>query len=138
MNGNIIKNIGRFLIFAVFIVLPFVFFFRLMYTMYSLTEGDDVLLGAFAGLINMIALPREIVIVASLNAAGFCFLKKENGWRKFTFAWLLLQAIISAIFGIYIVISDIIMSKQHLSTAVMSFFYILSFVIVAVFDFRKK
>lgn len=138
MNRNIIKNIGRFLIFAVFIVLPFVFFFKLMYTMYTLTEGDDVLLGAFAGLINMVALPREIVIVVSLNTAGFCFLKKENSWRKFTFAWLLLQAIISAVFGIYIVISDIITSKQHLSTAVISFSYILSFVIVAVFDFWKK
>lgn len=109
-----------------------------MYTMYTWTEGDDVSLDFFAGFVNIFIMPVEILIAASLHEVGFYFLKKENGWRKFTFKWLLLQAIISAIFGIYIVISDIIMSKQHISTAVMSFFYILSFVIVAVFDFRKK
>lgn len=138
MNRNIIKNIGRFLIFAVFIVLPFVCFFKLMYTMYSLTEGDDVLLDILARLVSTVGLPWAILTVVSLHEIGFYFLKKEDGWRKFTFKWLLLQAIISAIFGIYIVISDIIMSKQHFSTAAMSFLYILSFVIVAVFDFREK
>lgn len=107
MDRNIIKNIGKFLIFAVLIVLPFICFSWLMHTFTEDGDTLDELVSIFARLANIAFLPGEIIIVISLNQAGFNILKKDNVWRKFAFLWLFLQALVSAFIAAGFFITEI-------------------------------
>ncbi|MBQ8567791.1 MAG: hypothetical protein IJ446_01070 [Oscillospiraceae bacterium] len=138
MDTKKTNNAISFLVFVVFIISPFIAFSGLMFFI-----SDDDIFGMFMRLINSAALIAEILIVFVLNISGFCILKKDRIWKRCSFVYLLIQAVVSIIIAVYfvsdsreivgesILVNDIVLSESYLghSMIIMCIFNALSFLI---------
>ncbi len=98
---TVLRFISSFLIFIIFIALPFILFIKTMFFL-----SDDSAFGMFIRLFNMVALPMEILSVSIINFIGFLILKKKHRWKQISFIYLFFQTITSITMTIYFYLND--------------------------------